>query len=326
MPQPYIKGRLAEDGQTMEFPAIDKDGSLLSMFKASYHVGRNQPTFYGLFELSYFVVPEGTRLDIVNACGVSVPFKEKGEVKDVRRFKIDPITVTTAGTTLVKVHPKTAARIQVPDGQPMYAFQMGIGFTPKIYENLDEMAFDFALLPDSEKAKLAKPNQMSEWAMIERGSRVIKLPGAVLFPDYCAFRLPGWIAKEFNGSPEFGFAIGDAKEPRKGEQLHHHAFDADNLVMEPYIGRQGVIRIFAGVEGGSETYRYKDMQGNGKECKGEILEVREGDVFIPMPDVPHRIIYEGSQFPFAQYTINYAARAGKLLSDISTPRVALEKA
>jgi len=323
MAPPIVTGKLAEDGQQMDFPYVAEDGSLKPLFRAMYNV--YQKGFasggYEMFtdRLVYLALPAGVTLEF-QEYGIPVPFKDRdGKVLDVKGIKMSSFSITTGhDTTLAKIHPHVPFRVNAGDGTAYFSFEM-LG-APAKYRDAQEVGFDFSFLPSEEKAKLRKDLAMSDWAQVERPTRVIKLPGAVIFPDYCAFRLPGWIAKEFNGSPEFGFAVGDAKEPRKGEQLHHH----NGEIMEPYIGREGVIGLFVAMEGGSETYKANDEAGT--EYRGEIFEVKKGDVVIPMPEVPHRILNEKSTFPYAQFTVNYAAKPGKLLSDVSNPRTAIEKA
>jgi|GEM_PF-5889778 len=175
-----------------------------------------------------------------------------------------------------------------------------------------------------DRAKTYFPESL---AYRERGNRVIQLPGAMIFPDYCASRLPGWIAKEFNGSPEFGFALGEFTGPRPGEVLHYHGGARDAVgdgIMEPYLGREGELRLFVGIEGGSERLVINDKQtGLPTEYRGEILPIGEGDVVIPRMGVRHRIVFDGARFPFYQYCINYA---DKTLDQIpESDRVVLER-
>ncbi len=299
MPQYYIKGRLAEDGQTMDFPVL-RDTVLHPMFRARYHVHTKHPRDYTVSNnLVYLALPTGTILELGRR-DVPVPFKDReGKVVDVRRFQIiSPTTIRTGGLTLAKIHAGTPYQLRADFGTPYHSFEMLE--TPAKYKDPNEEAFDFVMLPEAEKSKLEKPNAISEWVMLERGSRVIKLPGAVLFPDYCAYRLPGWLAKEFNGSPEFGFSHAEFKEPRKGEVLHSH-----HEIMEPYMCLDGVEPLFVAMDGGSTKLVAQD--GKNTEYSGEVLELKAGDVVIPLPHVAHKIVYDGAKFPFTHYCPNYAA-------------------
>ncbi len=312
-----LKSRLAEDGQTMDFPVLE-NGSLRPLFRAGYHVYTEQPQRdYRVSEnLVYFALPSGTVLE-VGEMEVPVPFKQKGEVKDVKRFKLSPYSVTTDGLTLVKIHPRTPYKLKASDGTAYHSFEMLE--TPVSYRNHNEMYFDFVLLPDSEKSKLDKSNAISEWAMLERGSKVIRLPRVVLFSENCAFRIPGWLAKEFNGSPEFGFSYSPFTEPRKGEVLHYH-----QEIMEPYLGIEGRVPLFIVTEDGSETFTCKDLEDTERTYKGEVFEIGKGDVILPLPKVFHKILFDDrAQFPFTQYCINYSS---KPLNEVPTSdRVVLEK-
>jgi len=237
-----IKGRLAEDGQTMAFPILDEKGNLNPHIRAEYHVHTAPKKYYDVSGvLLYLALPSKTTLKIGETL-IPIPFKVKGEIQDVKTFKMSPYSITTEGFTLAKLHPYTPYRIRASDGTSYHSFEM-LG-TPDSYY-ADEMHFDFNLLPNDEKNKLNKSNAMSDWASIERGSRVITLPGVILYSQNCAFRIPGWIAKEFNGSPEFGFAYSPFKEPRKGEVLHYH-----QEIMEPYLGIEGRVPLFVAMPDG----------------------------------------------------------------------------
>lgn len=295
-----ITGRLDEDGQAMDFPVLE-NGNLRPLFRAVYHVHPKNAKEYGTSKnLVYLALPSETTLEI-GEMEVPIPFKQKGEVKDIKRFKLSPYAITTEGWALAKIHPRTPYKLKAKDGTTYHSFEMLE--TPASYRNPDEMHFDFVLLPESEKGKLDKGNAISEWAMMERGSRVIRMPGVVLFPENCAFRIPGWQAGEFNGSPELRFAYAPFTEPRMGEVLHYH-----QEIMEPYLGLGGRAPIFIRMEKGSQTFTFKDLEGNKRIHKGEIFEIGKGDVLLPLPNVARTILFDDAQFPYEHYNMNYAAR------------------
>ncbi|MGV8141262.1 MAG: hypothetical protein ACP5NW_02345, partial [Candidatus Woesearchaeota archaeon] len=296
-----IKGRLAEDGQTMDFPILE-DGNLVPLFRAGYHVHDDSRKDYHINEnLVYLALPSGTSLEIGEK-EIPIPFKVKGEIVDIKKFRMSPYSINTDGVTLAKIHPNTRYRVRADIGTSYHSFEMLR--TPESYKNPNEMHLDFMLLPDSEKNKLEKNNAMSEWTALERGSRVIKLPGVVLYSENGAFRIPGWLAKEFNGSPEFGFAYAPFKEPRKGEVLHYH-----QEVMEPYMGLEGRIPLFVAMPDGSDRFNFIDKNGNKAFYNGEVFEIGKGDVLLPLSKIPHTIVFdERANFPFTQYCINYASK------------------
>lgn len=312
----FITGNLAEDGQILDLPVL-KSGELKSSFRGGYHIHTMSQKDYLLSEnLTYLTLSSRVELEVGETV-IPIPFKIKGEIKDVKIFKLSPYSVTTNGLTLVKIHPRIPYRLKASDGTPYHSFEMLQ--TPDFYRNPNEMHSDFILLPDKEKSKLNKINNISEWAMLERNSRVIRFPGIVLFSENCSLRIPGWLAKEFNGSPEFGFAYSPCIEPRKDEVLHYH-----QEIMEPYLGIKGRTPIFIATEEGSETLTITDLKGKSQDFKGEIFEIGKGDVLIPLPKTPHKILFDKrASLPFTFYCINYAI---KPLNQVSlVDRVVLEK-
>ena len=299
-----LKGRLAEDGQTMSFPIL-RDGELRPWFRADYHVYGRLQNYNTNANLLYLAVPENVTIEAGERT-VPVPFKQKGQIVDVRRITVSGPSYRTDGLTLVKIHPNIPVKLTAPGGTPYHSFEMLE--TPASYRNPDEMHQDFIV-----------KDEKSGLLVAERGNRILTSPGLILYPDYCAFRLPGWLAKEFNGSPEFGFSYSEFKEARPGEVLHSH-----QKIMEPYIGLNGNIPLFVSLEDGSERMEFADPQGVKREYRGEMFNIGKGDVVLPLPYVPHRIVFDDrAQFPFTQYCINYAAEG---LENIpADDRVILEK-
>ncbi|MFH0949482.1 MAG: hypothetical protein V1802_03265 [Candidatus Aenigmatarchaeota archaeon] len=302
-----IKRRLAEDGQTMDFPVLNEEGSEKPTFRARYNVHTKPQREYNFGDnLIYLAVPSGTTLEFGER-EIPIPFKQEGNNKDIKRFKVSPFFLTTDGFTLAKIHPKTPYRMKAKDGTPYHSFEMME--TPKSYRSPDEMAFDFVYA-----------DEQNGLAAIERGSRIIKFPGVVLFSENSTCRIPGWLAKEFNGSPEFGFAYCPYKEPKKdGELLHFH-----QAVMEPYLGTEGNVPLFVAMEDGSEKLDVTDQEGIKKTYRGEILQIRKGDVLIPLPKIPHKLLIDDmTPFSFKLYIINYAS---KNLNEVpENDRVVLEE-
>lgn len=306
MTEYLIQGHLAENSQTMDFPAMI-DGQLKPWFRAGYHeMGAMRKGYYRHDkDLVYLAVPKETLLEF-DEQRLPVPFIEKGAVKDVRQIKLSPTSLITDGVTLVKMPPNTGFKVKGNHGDHFHSFQWLE--TPDSYRDPSRMHFDFVYKDEPSGLNFA-----------ERGDRIIRIGKVIIFPDYCAYRLPGWLAKEFNGSPEFGFAYSRFTEPRPGEILHSH-----QEVMEPYIGLEGDIPLFVEMEGGSETLSVKDTFGADKEYRGEVVNIGKGDVVLPLPFVPHRILFdERAKFPFTQYCINYSARG--LDKTPSDDRVLLEK-
>ena len=304
MTEYVIKGRLAEDGQKMILPAIENESKC--KFMASYHVYKRgakiDPQPYK--NLIYIALPENSTLHF-GGREIPIPFISEGKIEDIRRFRISDFSIDTNGMTLAKIYPNTPFSIETRDGNPFYIFQMID--TPDSYRNGDEMPFGF--VHEDKKDGLVK---------MERGNRIITLPGAIIYPKNCSYRIPGWLAKEFNGSPEFGFAYSPFTEARKGEFLHHNT-----EIMEPYMGIDGIGKLFVEADGGGYELEYNTTEGTKDKKKGELLELKKGDVLLPMPGVNHKFVFEEMQFPFTQFTINYASR---LLNEVpAADRVALEK-
>ncbi|MBI4162685.1 MAG: hypothetical protein HY513_03300 [Candidatus Aenigmarchaeota archaeon] len=299
-----IQGRLGEDGQEMDFPALRSD-VYVSWFKARAHVftykGRHsdeQKT-----NLVYYALPRNGRSVVrTGPLDITIPFKVEGKVTGFRTYKSGVHEIETEGVCLVKIHPGVPHSVRMVDGALYHSFEMLQ--TPDSYYDLP-MKNDFVQLPDGEKQKLGKEAAKSDWVQMERGDRLIKFPGGLLFPDFCAYRLPGWLAGPFNGSPKFMFAYGEMREPRKGELLHRHT-----NVMEPYIGLSGTARLFVGVPEGSDTYSATNQKSSLPTIyPGEVLELKQGDVLLPMPGIPHRFLFDNrTKYPFENYTINYAER------------------
>lgn len=303
MPE-YLKGRLAEDGQTMDFPVVTA-GGLKPWFRAGYQVSMPKREYTLHDNLIYLAVPDRTLLEF-HQQDLPIPFIQKGQIKDVRRFKMAPTSLVTQGLSLVKIPPHTPYKLWAPDGIPYHSFEMLE--TPESYRNPDRMHFDFVW-----------QDEQNGLALVERGDRVLRVGRVTIFPDYCAYRLPGWLAKEFNGSPEFGFSFSRFTEPRSGEVLHSH-----QEIMEPYIGLEGDVPLFVEIDGGNETLKVIDTFGAEKEYRGDVINIGKGDVVLPLPFVPHRILFdERAKFPFTQYCINYSARG--LDKTPRDDRVILEK-
>ncbi len=306
-----LTGRLAEDGQSMELPAF-KDGKLVPRYRATLRVqGTPQKELLQNDNLTYLAVPAGTWLEL-GARDIPIPFKDgSGKILDVRTFGFGGTSLRTEGTTLIKINPGIPFKVTANQGEKYHVFELYNSFVTHTHP--DEEHFPFVY---DEKQRVAA---------IERGSRIIQLPGALIFPDYAAFRLPGWLAKEFNGSPEFGFAYSEFKEPRKGEVLHAH-----QEMMEPYIGLQGQIPLFVATGSGKTSITVNQAVKDGDVEKlvpttyrGEIVPVGAGDVVLPLPGVAHRIQFDGAQFPFTMYCVNYADRG--LDKVPGSDRVVLEK-
>lgn len=289
----------------MDFPVLD-NGHLRPWFRAEYHVGSDEPKNYDVNPyLRYFAVPKGFEIEAGERV-VPVPFREKGLLKDVRRIRTSGPKYETAGLTLVKVHPGVPIKIKAPSGSAYHTFEMLD--TPASYYNPLEMHQDFVV-----------KDEKSGLVVAERQNRLLTAPGIIFYPDYCAFRLPGWLAKEFNGSPEFGFAYSQFSEARPGEVLHSH-----QEIMEPYIGLDGRIPLFVEVPDGDDRMKVTDTHGVEKEYTGHLYNIEKGEVLLPMPFVPHRIVFdERAQFPFTQYCINYAAKGLQHIP--ADDRVILEK-
>jgi mannose-6-phosphate isomerase-like protein (cupin superfamily) len=269
--------------------------------------------------IAYFAVRGETRVDIEYLKKVPIPFKEKCRVADVKEFGFDKISFWTPdGVTLVKVHP--GIDVTILSEQPYHSFE--VLDTPDRYRNEQEVAEDFLYNPTKatltpEGAENGVKHFPESLALRERGNRIIQLPGAIVYPDYCAARIPGWMAKEFNGSPEFGFAYSPFSEPRSGEVLHAH-----QEIMEPYIGLEGELPLFVAIKDGSETLTVND--GDAKRSyRGEIIPVRAGDVVLPLPNTPHRVQFDGAKFPFTMYCVNYAPQTLDKVS--GNDRIVLEK-
>ena len=315
--QYVLTGRLAEDGQTMDFPVL-RDGQLVPKIRATYRDPYSFACVRGGDNLVYVAVRDETKVRIEYLRKVAVPFKEKGRIAGVREFGFDEITFwTDEGTTLLKIHPGIQASIS--SARPYHVFEMLD--TSERYRDENEMAEDFLYNPTKatltpEGAESGVKHFPESLALRERGNRLIQLPGVIVYPDYCASRIPGWLAKEFNGSPEFGFAYSPFTEPRSGEVLHLH-----QEIMEPYIGLEGELPLFVATEDGGETLAVKHGDDE-KTYRGEIIPVCAGDIVLPLQNVPHRIQFDGARFPFTMYCVNYA---DKTLDQVpGSDRVVLE--
>lgn len=302
MAEPFIRGRLGEDGERMVFPALE-NGVLKPVYGAIYHIHTKPQADYNAFgNLIYLALPSGVTLEL-GPREVSVPFRQKGQITDVKRFRVGPSEITTDGTTLAKIHPGTPYKIKAKDGTPYHYFEWLK--TPEQYRNPEERMFDFVYQDEGKGL-----------AFIERGDRIVVLPGVLLFSENSAFRKPGWLAKWFNGSPEFGFAYSPFKEPDKNEALHYH-----QRVMEPYMGADGVARLFLAIQEGSDNLDFVNREGRQETVRGEILELRKGDVVIPMPEIKHKLVFD--TVPFTIFCVNYTD--GTLTKDIDdTDKVPVE--
>lgn len=271
----YVAGRLSEDGQQFDLPII-VNGEQKPFFRAGYHihkVGQPSREYQHSKNLTYLAVPTKTKLHFQSR-NIPIPFRDKtGEKKDLQMFSMSSFSIRTHGrTTLAKIHPYVMFRVQAEDGTPYHSFEWLD--TPEDYKPANEEHFD-PVYTDEKKGL----------NVMERGSRVIRLPGVTIYPEFCAFRIPGWQAKEFNGSPEFGFAYSPFEEPRKEEALHLHKH-----IFEPQIGLSGNMGLFVGIDDGSEKITITDVDGPERDVRGEIVEIKKGDIVITMPHAPPHII------------------------------------
>ena len=301
---PYIKGRLAEDGQTMDFPIVDLEaGTLKPFIKAGYHVHTVPAKDYEVLDnLLYLAVPKGTIFDFGERI-IPIPLKDSaGNIIDKIHYTGSSY-INCNGFTVAKIHPGTPFKVKMPDRTSYHSFE--ILETPLKYKNIGEMALDYVQEDD-------------HTVVCERMNRIISLPGVILYPDYSARHIPGWLCRASKGSPELGFGYSLNKEPRPGEILHYH-----RQIMEPTINVDGKIKLFLAGRDGSDTIKIRGFDGNLQDQKGEILTLQEGDVIIPMPLTRHKILYDGFVVPQTYYTINYARQGLDLIS--SDERVPLER-
>jgi hypothetical protein len=297
----YVKGELKEDGQTLDFPIL-RDGILIPTFRAAYHIHTGSQTGHNVNKnLLYLALPSGIELEL-GEFSIPISREVKGETVDVKTLRFPDQRVITDGVCVAKINPGVPYKINAPDGTAYHSFEMLE--TPDSYRNPNHS--NFVTLPNGE-------------IICERYDKIIKMAGAMIYPESCAFRIPGWLAKEFNGSPEFGFAYSPFKEPRKGEVLHYH-----QEIMEPYLGLEGTIPLFIATEDGREPLEAADLEGITKTYLGEIVEISKGDVVLPLPGVEHKILFnEKTKFPFTQYCMNYAS---KPLNEVPpADRVVLER-
>ena len=273
-----IMGQLKEHGQTMDWPIL-VGTARHQKFVAQFH--NNGERLSGVAEkLTYVAVRDNGQMTLAND-NLPVTLKNEG----TRRYKSHS-TIENDGVCLVKIHPGTEYGFS-PRNRGIHIFTMQD--TPSKYLDADAMGDDFVA------------NEKGTQSARERGNKIIHAPGALIFPDYGAFRIPGWIAKEFNGSPEFGFSYSPFTGPRSGEVLHAH-----REIMEPYIGLEGVLPLFIEIAGGREELTITN--GENKEMRyGEIIRIKPGDVALPLPGVPHKLVFdERGSFPFTMYCPNYA--------------------
>lgn len=279
------RGRLAEDGQTMVLPAYN-GGEETPYALACYHafISRRKG-FDTADKLTYAAVPTDTTLEFGER-EANIPFIQGGEVKDMRKIRVGRFQLTTHGDmTVIKIHPGVSFRISSRDGTGYHTFK--ILDTPEKYTKGFEV-FD-AVCPDERTA------------LMERGERILRFPGATVYPDYCAFRLPGWLAKEFNGSPELGVGYSIFTVPRPGEALHHH-----DQTAEPQIVLRGKLRLFAERGGGEDAYEYVGKSGK-RVARGDIFDMAKGDVAVFPVGVNHRILFEGAETNTEWITLNYSS-------------------
>ncbi len=290
-----IKGRLAEPGQKMDLPVV-RYGQLVTRFVARYEVmtdsqSRNPKPNE---TLTYLVLPPGTKLNL-GARKVPIPFKTpNGEIVDVAHIECSPMDLFLPRLAVIKLHPDTPFSLEGNDGTPYHVFEMPKEETPNRYRNPKEMASDYVVT-----------DQKAGLLVAERDTRFVELPGALVYLDYSAFRLPGWVCNYFNGSPELGIAYSRFTEPRAGEVLHDH-----REIMEPYVGLEGTLRLFVEMEKGSARLNARNKEGSVVEYAGQIIEISPGDVVLPLPGIKHRLIFDGEEtrFPFTMLCLNYADR------------------
>ncbi|HLD85214.1 MAG TPA: hypothetical protein VI968_01530 [archaeon] len=301
-----LQGTLAEDGEEMDFPLV-KDGTSTPWVKARAHQYadfRSTPRESMSENLMFFALPSSSLITIGQR-EIPVPFIEDGSVKDVKRFKSLGYSLMTDGMCFVKIHPFTPYRIRGQYGELYHSFEMLE--TSDNYKKSHSMHFD-PIYEDERKGL----------AVEERGERIITMPGVRIFPANCAYRLPGWIAGHFNGSPEFAFAFSEFNGPRKGEVLHSHT-----EIMEPYIGMSGTARLFVEIPEGDEIYMAQRHDGSQMQFKGTIFELGVNDVLLPMPGVAHRFLFDDKTvYPNTACAINYASVGLEKVSEYD--RVVLE--
>ncbi len=302
MAEPFIRQRLAEDGQTMEFPVL-KDGKLKPSFRARYNACTNSKQYDSSPNLVYLALPDESTIYIEDT-RFSIPFIQKGEIKKLQHLTAKTELRVQGGISLVKIYPGVPYRVKtLIDGWPYHSFEWLE--TPDSYRDSGRLPQDFVYV-----------DEKNGLAFIERQERIVKFPGGLLFPENCAFRIPGWLAKWFNGSAELGFAYSPFKEPDKNEALHYH-----RNVMEPYMSVDGVARLFLATQDGSEKLNYVNKEGRQETVRGEILELSKGDIVIPFPETMHKLVFD--RLPFAIYCVNYTD--GPLTKEIDdTDKVPVE--
>lgn len=212
--------------------------------------------------------------------------------------------IKTDGFSLFKLHPGTKFRIFAETGISYDAYE--ILNTPKKYSDKDNHAVDFV-------------STGKDQYQVERLERLIQIAGGgLVYSQNSGFSAPPtWLAKEFNGSPEFGFALSpfdkaSAEKRNTAEVMHQHlSLDAklenEELhkvgLTEVYRGKgPGVGRLFVADENGAEVYKSRD----GKEYKGKIIEITDGKMAIITPNTPHRLLFDKSDLPFTCYVLNFA--------------------
>lgn len=293
MTGPLIFGKFRSEGHVETWP-IYENGQSRDALKVTY--GKTDPVscwrpIFSSGNMSYVLMPPHSHLQILDQT-LSIPFVDGGQVKDVRKINVGPMRIENGeGYSVAKIHRHRRFSIDSTDiERAFYVFEI-----LQVPERSQGPGEHFDLVYADEKKTLAR---------IERGDRVVPFPGGVLYPDYCAFRLPGWLCKEFNGSPELGVAYSRFLGPRKGEVLHAHT-----ELVEPYIVLEGEMPFFIETENGTERYvARKTVEGQviETEKRGERLVLTRGDFIVPSPHTAHRILTDSARYPFTQVTLNYS--------------------
>ena len=225
----------------------------------------------------------------------TLPYVENGEMKDYARIRLE-------------VYRKGKEKYEAPENLLYVTLPPGTSLELGEYENsapftLATGEFAVARIKKGRPYKVRLPRDGTRYHTIEmlrefeselfdegiekweRREKLFILPGATVYPESCAQKIPGWIAGWWNGSPELHFAYSKYEGPRKEEKTHSH-----RKIIEPYMGISGEGRLLVRI---------------GK--REEILPLNEGKIIIPGPGIPHKLVFNDVKFPFTLYVLNYSA-------------------
>jgi len=288
--------KLEDIDQTVILPVFNEDGTTEPWVKVSYELTSLGIDYKVNENLTYVTIPKGATLDIGERF-IRIPRYENGEIVDWSEFTLAPTSIhSEEGLSIAMIRPGVLFGVRGKQRIPYHSFQLL--HTPEKYRDYST--------PDLSK--------------IENADKIIFMPGVTIYPEACASRIPGWLAKEFNGSPDFGFAYSPFYGPRNGEILHYH-----NEVVEPYLGIRNNVLLFVADEEGSERIKISNLEGMLEEVRGEVFKIEKGDILIPARGAVHKILFEDERvkFPSTIYVLNYAKNP---LNELGLEdRVVLEK-